>query len=169
MKRENLKELGLTDDQVEKIMSQHGADIEKLKGSFEDYDTLKTENESLQKQLKDNEDVSNQLKDWQDKYAKDTENLTTELNQTRLNAALDKRLSSEKVRNPKAAKALLDLENVKLTKDGDLDGIDDQISDIKQSDPYLFDEGSKSNYNPAGGNGGTGESQVSTLIDAFQN
>ncbi|GAK47062.1 scaffolding protein SbcC-like protein [Secundilactobacillus oryzae JCM 18671] len=43
MKRDQLKELGLTDEQIDKIMGQHGADVEKAKVTANDAESLKTE------------------------------------------------------------------------------------------------------------------------------
>lgn len=51
--------------------------------------------------------------------------------------ALNNALTGAKVRNPKAAKALLELETIKL--DGDkLLGLDSQLEALKESDGYLF-------------------------------
>ncbi|WP_283679943.1 phage scaffolding protein [Lentilactobacillus sp. Marseille-Q4993] len=178
MKREQLKELELSDEQIEKIMSLNGADIEKAKSGS---DTLQQENESLktqiserdkdlkglQKQVKDNAELSSQLEEWQTKYKTDTETLTNELQQTKLNGALNNALASAKVRNPKAAEALLDMDNIKLTEDGQLEGLDGQIAELKKTDAYLFDEGNDSTYQPQGGNGSKDTSQVQTLVDIF--
>lgn len=182
MKREELKNLNVPEEAIDKIMALHGADIEKTKSSLGDVDAIKQENESLksqisdrdkdlknlQKQLKDNDDLSTQLKEWQDKYNSDTQSLTEQLQQTKLNSALDSALASAKVRNPKAAAALLDMDKVKLTDDGKLDGLADQLEGLKKSDGYLFDEGTNTNYNPKGGNGSDDTNEVQTLVDAFK-
>src|SRR5690606_36593585 len=53
--------------------------------------------------------------------------------------SLEKALSNAKAKNPKAVKALLDLESNKL--DGyKLLGLDDQLTKLKESESYLFDE-----------------------------
>lgn len=73
--------------------------------------------------------------------------------------AIDTYLLSQRSKNPKAVKALLDLEKVQL-KDGKLEGLEDQIKQLKESDDYLFevnkskDEGGKS---PGGTKGSTDE------------
>lgn len=122
----------------------------------------------LQKQVKDNEDLSGQFSDLQEKYKNDTESYKNQLQQTKLNGALNTALSAAKVRNPKAAEALLDMDKIKLTDDGKLDGLDDQLTAIKKSDGYLFDEGTHSNYDPKGGNGSNDNNEVQTLVDAFK-
>lgn len=183
MKRDQLKELSLTDEQIDKIMGWNGADIEATKSSFGDVDAIKQENESLktqisdrdkdlkglQKQLKDNDDVTGQLTDLQAKYDADTQKLTEQLNTTKLNGALTNALTAAKVRNPKAAKALLDMDQVKLDDKGELTGLDTQLEAIKKSDGYLFDEGTNTEYNPGGGNGSDDTNDVQSLVDAFKN
>ena len=87
MKREELKKLNLNDEQIDKVMSLHGADVESMKSKSEE---LSKTNESLQsqiaerdkdlkslkKQAGDNEELSNQFKELQNKYKQDTENLS---------------------------------------------------------------------------------------------
>ena len=55
MKREWLKEMGLSEEMIDKIMSENGKDIEKQKLSGESYkkelETLKKKEESYQKEL----------------------------------------------------------------------------------------------------------------------
>ena len=72
-----------------------------------------------------------------------------------------------KVRNPKTFKGLLDMDKVALSDDGALTGLDDQLAAIKQSDAYLFDEGSKQNYIPNSGKP-AGTDQVQAMVDAFK-
>ena len=48
MKREELKKLNLTDEQIDKVMSLHGADVENSKSKI---DELNKTNESLQSQI----------------------------------------------------------------------------------------------------------------------
>ncbi|WEV51668.1 phage scaffolding protein [Lactobacillus sp. ESL0731] len=166
MKREQLKELGLSEDVIDKVMSMNGEDINAAKGNAAE---LSTENESLKQQIanrdkdlkklrkesSDNEDLSKQLKDWQDKYKQDTEQLNQQLSQTKLANAINQALTADKVRNPKAIKGLLNMDDIKLNDKGELIGLDEQIAAIKKSDAYLFDEGSKQPYNPASGSPAT--------------
>lgn len=179
MKREFLKGLKLSDEQVDTIMAEHGKDVEASKSQLAE---LTTATESLKSQIADrdkdikglnkasgdNETLSKQLSDMQDKYKTDTENLTSQLTQTKLHGALTTALTSAKARNPKAVEGLLDMDKVKLTDDGKLEGLDDQLSSLQKSDAYLFDGGQKAGYDPAGGNGSEDSDQVQTLVDAFK-
>ena len=179
MKREELKKLNLTDEQIDKVMSLHGADVESTKSKI---DELNKTNESLQsqiaerdkdlktlkKQAGDNEDLTNQFKELQSKYKQDTDNLTKELQQTKLNSAVDSALSKAKVRNSKAAKALLNMGEVKLNDKGEVEGLDDQISSLQKTDGYLFDQGNKEPYQPQGGGGNTDSDPVATMTNIFK-
>ena len=179
MKREELKKLNLTDEQIDKVMSLHGADVENSKSKI---DELNKTNESLQsqiaerdkdlktlkKQAGDNEELTNQFKELQSKYKQDTENLTKELQQTKLNSAVDSALSKAKVRNSKAAKALLNMDEVKLNDKGEVEGLDDQISSLQKTDGYLFDQGNKEPYQPQGGGGNTDPDPVATMTNVFK-
>ena len=185
--REKLLKIGLSNEQMEKIIALHGADIEELKAKSDELINSKTEelnktNESLQsqiaerdkdlktlkKQAGDNEELSNEFKELQSKYKQDTENLTKELQQTKLNSAVDSALGKAKVRNSKAAKALINMDEVKLNDKGELEGLDDQISSLKKTDGYLFDQGNKEPYQPQGGGGNTDPDPVATMTNVFK-
>ena len=182
MKREFLKGLNLDDKVIDQIMSANGTDIENTKKSFGDVDSIKQENESLKtqmserdkdikslsKQVKDNEDLSGQLKTWQDKYKDDTDNLNAQLSETKLNGALDNALNSANVRNTKAVRGLLNMDTIKLNDKGELEGVNDQLDSLKKTDSYLFDEGNKQGYKPAGGQGSVDKNSVQDLVNAFK-
>ena len=185
--REKLLKIGLSNEQMEKIIALHGADIEELKAKSDELINSKTEelnktNESLQsqiaerdkdlktlkKQAGDNEELSNEFKELQSKYKQDTENLTKELQQTKLNSAVDSALGKAKVRNSKAAKALINMDEVKLNDKGEVEGLDDQISSLQKTDGYLFDQGNKEPYQPQGGGGNTDPDPVATMTNVFK-
>lgn len=162
MKRKQLEELGLQEEQIKKIMDLNGADIEKAKGESSD---LQAENEALKSQMnerdkdlkklrsqvKDNEDLTAQFNDLKKKYDKDTADLTQKLATNRLNSAVDSSLSKAGVRNNKAIKGLLNMDAIKLDDDGNLTGLDDQLKSLHKSDAYLFNEGETQTYNPSDG------------------
>ena len=96
MKREGLKNLGLTDEQIEKVMAEHGKDItslqEKVNGLTNERDGLKSQLDErdqqlvdLQKNSKNVDDLNEQIKqlqsdnkkaneEWQNKLATQTKN-----------------------------------------------------------------------------------------------
>lgn len=149
MNREFLKGLGLTDEQIEKAMAEHGKTVNKAK---DDLAAVTTERDDLKGQLTDRD---KQLDDLSAK-AKGNEDLTAEIDRLKADNAtavadyqakldkqafdftLEKSLTGAKVRNPKAVRALLDTEKIKL--DGEkLLNLDDQLTALKESDPYLFE------------------------------
>ncbi|MBN6889907.1 archaellum component FlaC [Cytobacillus horneckiae] len=183
MNREELKALGLSDEQIDKVMAAHGKVVNDTKKKADEVDGLKTQIDDYKKQLKDRD---NQLKDLGDK-AKGNEDLTAEIDrlkqankdtQTEYEGKLQKQvfdhklentLAGAKVKNTKALRALLDMDTIKL--DGDkLLGLDDQLKALQESDGYLFEEVKQE---PAKPSFSTGQHQKpsgsapSTLLDAL--
>lgn len=141
MKREFLEGLNLSKDVIDQIMAENGKDINAQK-SLTDAETAKltTANQTI-KQLRDTvsafdgvdvKKLQGDLTALQNKY-------NTDINNLKLDNALDRELRANNVRSTKAARALLNLDKIKL--DGDkLLGFDDQITALKASDAYLFAE-----------------------------
>lgn len=70
--------------------------------------------------------------EWETKY-------NTDMAAAKLDSAVEVALLGAKVRNPKLARAALDMSVIKL--DGDkLLGLNDQLEALKQSDGYLFED-----------------------------
>lgn len=149
--KEILKNQGLTDEQISSIekemkeekiytTSLENADerYTKLKGQKEDLDEqLKTANTTigqLKKNNKDNEALQNTIKE----HEATIETLKKESAQKDFNYALDSVLKDNKCKNTKALKALLDLDNIKFNE-GKLEGLESQLTALKESDGYLFD------------------------------
>lgn len=79
----------------------------------------------------DIEKLKNDAKDWETKY-------NTDLAAAKLNSAVDLELVARKAKNPKLAKAALDMSIIKL--DGEnLIGLSEQLDKLQESDSYLFD------------------------------
>ena len=156
MTREELKELGLTDEQIEKVMASHGKALNAVKDKADKVETLESQVEDYKTQLADRD---KQLKDLGEK-AKGNEELTAQIEELKqqneatkteyeeklqkqsFDHVLEKSLIGAKVKNVKAVKALLDVDMIKL--DGDtLKGLDEQLKNLKESDSYLFEEEKK--------------------------
>ena len=112
--------------------------------------------------------MSNQFNELQNKYKVDTEKLEGKLQENKLNTSLNEVLTAAKVRNPKAIKGLLNMDDIKLNDKDELIGVNDQLEALKKSDSYLFDEGQKQSYNPSGGNGSNDKDDVQTLTNIFK-
>lgn len=116
--------------------------------SKDEYDTLskqlKTANTTiadLKKDNKDNEVLQTKVKDYETKV-KDYEK---QIQDMQFSYVLEGALNGANVRNIKAVKALLNLEDVKL--DGEtLIGLNDQLEALKETDGYLFQDEQKPQF-----------------------
>lgn len=162
MKREELKKIGLTDDQVESVMSAHGQTVQTLNTNLATLQQSETDLKAqltsrdkdlskLQKDNKGNEALLSQLKTLQTEYKDLEASSAANLLKVQREAALASLLADAKVKNTRAVIALLDEEKI-IFKDGEISGVKEQIDGLKKSDAYLFDLGKKqAGYEPAGG------------------
>lgn len=161
MKREELKAAGLTDEQIEVVMTSHGQAVQKVQSQVAtlttERDDYKTQVESrdadlkkLQKDAKGNEELTKQLKELQEQYDNDTKALNDKIAVAAFDTALSEALAKTNARDPRDLKALLKLDDIKL-ENGEINGLSAQLESLQKDKPYLFDEGTKPEYNPAGG------------------
>jgi predicted RNase H-like nuclease (RuvC/YqgF family) len=106
---------------LEKQISQRDEQIEQLK---EDTNT--------------SEELKSKIEELQEKNEKTKTELQEKLEQQKLDSEIDKALLKNKARNPKAVKALLEMDKVELTDDG-VKGLEDQLKSLKENDDYLFE------------------------------
>lgn len=133
MKKEELLELGLTEEQVAGVFKLNGQDINAIKA---ERDNLKSELEVANNKISDLEKID------VDEIKAEVEKYKNEISDLKINHSIENSLLKSKVKNPKAAKALLDLEALKESKNFDSD-LETQIDNLKKSDDYLFEvEGS---------------------------
>lgn len=93
--------------------------------------------EQLSSKAQGNEQLTDEINKLKQANEQQAQEYEGKLKQQAFDAKLAEALSAAKVRNPKAVKALLDADNIKL--DGEkLLGLDDQLSALKESDAYLF-------------------------------
>lgn len=160
MKREELKELGLTDEQVGSIMALHGVTVNELNSRVSTAEQQATQyQEQLEKNqnelndfkanAKGNEDLTKQLEDLQSKFDETKTSSEQQIADLKKSSAIDLALTQAGAKNIKAAKALLDSESLELTDEG-LKGLDDQLAALKESDGYLFGQSEQVPPNPDG-------------------
>ncbi|MGJ9460293.1 phage scaffolding protein [Oceanobacillus sp. CF4.6] len=98
-----------------------------------------TQLETLKTKATGNEDLTTEIEKLKTDNQKITDDYEAQIKKQSFDFSLKDALTSAKVRNPKAVKALLDTEAIKL--DGDkLLGLEEQLKTVKESDPYLFEE-----------------------------
>lgn len=172
MTKEELKTLGLNDEQIEKVVEDYGKNYvpksqfnqknEELKQAKESLTTMQSDIEALKKSNADNAELSKQIDELNAAQLKREAEYTAQIQKMELDGIVERTLLSSKVKNAKAVRALLDLEDAKV-KDGTIKGLDDQLTKLKESDPYLFESESKPTGvtpgEPHGGQGSTGITQ----------
>jgi len=134
-------------------MKINGDDIENAKGTAAteiknlqtEVDGLKTQVGDRDKQLEtlkasagDNADLKKQIEDLQTENATAKANHESELNQLKIDFAVEKALTGAKAKNIKAVKALLELDDAKLDKDGNVKGLAEQIEKLTSGDDTKF-------------------------------
>lgn len=153
MTRKQLEDLGLTKEQADSIIKINGDDIENAKSASAaeiknlqtEVDGLKTQVGDRDKQLEtlkvsagDNVDLKKQIEDLQTENATAKANYESELNQLKIDFAVEKALTGAKAKNIKAVKALLELNDAKLDKDGNVKGLAEQIEKLTSGDDTKF-------------------------------
>lgn len=165
MKKEQLENLGLNEEQIAGVFKLNGQDIEGLKA---DKVILEKEKTNLETQLNaantkisefgDYENLKSEVEKWKNDYESLKSSSEDEIYNLKLNHSIENTLMKSKVKNSKAAKALLDLDSLKDSKNFDED-LNNQIENLKKSDSYLFEtEGSS-----VGGAGSVGEPKLDEM------
>lgn len=150
MKRDDLKKwLGdqIDDAVIDKIMAEHGKDIERHKS---DNGTLTTERDGLKTQLgeasqqieafktMDVEGVKKTADEWKTKAEQAAKDAEEQVKKLKFDHALEAALTGAKAKNAKAVTALLDIELLKLAEDGSISGLKEQLEKIQTGSDYLF-------------------------------
>ncbi len=167
MKTEFLKELGLEQDQIDKIMAENGKDIAaekakttKAEGERDNYKSqLDTAKESLGKfDGVDVEALKKQITDLQSDLKKKDDEYTAKEAERAFNDTLTGAITAAGGKNAKAIMAMLDMDALKASKDQSAD-IKNAIETVRKSDAYMFgaDEPHKNAVGrTGGGDGGNG-------------
>ncbi len=143
MQRKFLEELIPEKDVIDKIMNENGADIEKTKAKLEaERDNYKSQLEAAQTALKEFDGID--LKELNGKIARLTDDLAAKETEYRnkiadmeFNSVLDEAVSKSGARNAKALKALLNLEELKASKNQSED-ISRAIESVWAEKDYMF-------------------------------
>jgi len=149
MTRKQLEDLGLSKEQVDSVIKINGDDIENARSASAaevnnlraEISGLKTQVADRDKQLEtlkasagDNDALTKQIADLQAENTKVKETHESEMNQLKVDFAVEKALTGAKAKNIKAVKALLDLSDAKLDKEGNVKGLQEQIDKLTTAD-----------------------------------
>lgn len=184
MTRKELEDLGLSKEQVDSIIKINGDDIENAKAASKtEIANLKTEISGLNTQVSDRDKQLETLKastgdaeamkqtiaDLQAENETTKKNHESEMNQLKLDFAVEKALTGANAKNVKAVKALLDLEDAKFDKDGNVKGLSEQIEKLtaEEGTKFLFDAPQQQNQQKFKGfqPGASGQQKPGTEVD----
>lgn len=84
--------------------------------------------------------------EWKTKLANAEKAADEKLAAFKLEQAVEGALKTAKVRDAVAVKAHLSMDNVKLNDKGELEGLSDQLENLKQDNAYLFEPAVKVNF-----------------------
>ena len=150
MKRDDLKEQGLNETQINFVMSQNGKDINALN---EKITSLTNERDGLQSQIadrdnqlndvkksvKDNDALKDQIKQLQEDNKTATQKYQDQLASQSKSFKIEGALRDAKAKNIKTVLPLIDTDKVSVNKAGSLTGLSEQIDAVKKDNGYLFD------------------------------
>lgn len=164
MKRDELKKLlgdQVSDEVIDKIMAENGKDIEKHKADnaalITERDGLKSQLDDASKQIEsfkgmDVEGVKKSADEWKAKAEQAAKDAETQVSKLKFDHALESALTGAKARNAKAVTALLNTELLKLTDEGAISGLKEQLENIQKEHDYLFESDTPPVKIVAGGN-----------------
>lgn len=177
MKREQLKELGLSDEQIGSVMGWHGQTVNELNKGLataeqerdqfkEQLDSNQTELDTLKESAKGDKDLSQQLADLQSRFDDAKTNSEKQLSEQQKDFAIKLALREAQALDEDIVLGQLDKDTIKVV-DGKLQGFDEQLKGLQENKAFLFQEDKKPNPTPQifpGGNpkGTTGETKALT-------
>lgn len=164
MKKEQLTEIGLTEEQITEVFRLNGLAINAVKAEL---DTKEAEVETLQGQLEtankeiegfkglDVEGIKAKADEYKTKYEQAELEAKEKLEKIEFNHELENAIRDSKARNITAVKALLDIENLKNSNNR-LEDINKAIESTKEANDYLFESEQARGTGGSLGNGGKG-------------
>ena len=139
MKTEDLKALGLSDEQVQRVFAMNGEEMNGLKASVA---TLTAERDTARTSLADaNKKLEGYDPEWKAKAAQAQQQADKQVAELKAGYAADSAASGLKFTSDSAKKAFLADLNAKklpLQDDGTLLGFDDYVASYKKTDPGAF-------------------------------
>lgn len=171
MKREFLKELGLEDAAIDKIMAEHGKGINSTKAELEkaaaERDRYKIDLEKANTTIEGFGDVE-AIKADVDKYKAEAIEAAKKhelyVKEQEFNSQLNNGLAQFKPKNEKAVKALLDIEALKGSNNFNED-LKNMMDNVVKENAYLFDT---ENPDPTFTKPGGGNPPVNPALDSMR-
>lgn len=161
MNREELKALGLTDEQIESVIKSHGKVVqdnkEKADKLIEKNKTRISELEKENKTLSDGSDADAELKKKYDELETKYNSTSNELTGIKKNKVLSDAIAKAGGNDASYIQYLLEKDGkLELSDDGTIAGLDDKLKALKDSDAKYFNGESGAGDGDKGGKGGAG-------------
>lgn len=156
MKRERLKELGLTDEQINEVMAEHGKTVEKHKDSYDkanqDLEQYKEKVGALETQLTDAntqiqsfkdmdvEGIKKSADEWKTKYESETQELQKQMEAREYGYNLEKAMSNFKFSNDRVKNSIIaDIKEKHFKYEGEkFLGLEDYMKQLQDNEPTSF-------------------------------
>lgn len=149
MQREFLQNLGLSDEQVQAVLTQHGKSTNEIKGKLaqaeEQVTDLQQQISDRDKQLKklektagDNQELAQEIDKLRKENEQTSKDYQSKIAQQAKDFAISNALKDAGAKNTKATLALLDMDKVSVDEDGQLFGLSEQLEELQKTDAYLF-------------------------------
>lgn len=163
MTKSELLELGITEEQADKIVEDYGknyvsksqfnAKNEELKNRKDEVKTLTDEIENLKQSNANNQELIKQIDDLKAAATTQENEYAAKLKAMEVDSIVDKSIMSLNGKNTKAIRALLDLNEAKV-ENGEVVGLKEQLESVQKDNPYLFGTDFKPNSTLPGEPGG---------------
>ncbi|MGL5718011.1 MAG: phage scaffolding protein [Paraclostridium sp.] len=191
MKREFLKNLGITDEQIDGIMAEHGKTVEKAKGDAtkvtQELETYKDKVNALETQLTDANTQIQSFKDmdidgikksadeWKSKYEADTKELQMQMEAKEYGYNLDKAMTDYKFSNDRVKNSILaDIKEKQFKFENEkFLGLEDYMKQLQDSEPTSFiteepKEPTPQIVKPTGSASGANTGRKMSLVEAMK-
>lgn len=149
MTKEELVALGITDEQAAKIVEDQGKNFipktrfNELNEAKKALDAQIAERdkqlEMLKKSAKDSEDLQKQIADLQMANKTQKEGFEKQIQTMKVDNAVNSALVAAKARNPKAVRAMLEMDTYELDDKGQVKGLADAIKKVKDANGWAFE------------------------------
>lgn len=150
MKRSFLKDLGLTDEQIDSVLNEAGKDLESAKSTLQeeitrlkgDVSTRDSQLEELKKSAKSSEDLESQIATLQEKNKADAAEYEKKIRDIHVNNAVKDALTEAKAKNQDVIKPLLaEFLSKAEINEGVVKGLDEEIKKLVEGETtsFLFD------------------------------
>lgn len=152
MTKEQLQALNLTEEQINAVIEDYGKNYvskaqfneknDAYKQAKQEIENLTNDISTLSEANKANEALQSQIKELQDAATQREADYNENIKNMKIDTAITKALSKSGAMNETILTGLLDRTKIAIGEDNTITGIQEQITALKESDPYLFKQDS---------------------------